>query len=56
MIFVGGMVGWDARGHFPKGFAAQARQLSFLFLRVNRIPVGPIGFRNRFLTLAPTIA
>ncbi len=27
MIFVGGMVGWDARGHFPKGFAAQARQI-----------------------------
>jgi enamine deaminase RidA (YjgF/YER057c/UK114 family) len=26
MIFVGGMVGWDARGRFPKGFAAQARQ------------------------------
>jgi enamine deaminase RidA (YjgF/YER057c/UK114 family) len=27
MIFVGGMVGWDARGHFPKGFVAQARQI-----------------------------
>ena len=26
VIFVGGMVGWDARGNFPKGFAAQARQ------------------------------
>ena len=26
MIFVGGMVGWDARGSFPKGFGAQARQ------------------------------
>ena len=26
MIFVGGMVGWNARGRFPQGFAAQARQ------------------------------
>lgn len=26
MVFVGGMVGWDANGRFPAGFAAQARQ------------------------------
>jgi enamine deaminase RidA (YjgF/YER057c/UK114 family) len=26
MIFVGGMVGWDASGRFPEGFVAQARQ------------------------------
>lgn len=26
MIFVGGMVGWDAGGRFPQGFVAQARQ------------------------------
>ncbi|MCX7315131.1 MAG: RidA family protein [Hyphomicrobiales bacterium] len=25
-VFVGGMVGWDAREKFPKGFVAQARQ------------------------------
>ena len=25
-VFVGGMVGWDARQRFPAGFAAQARQ------------------------------
>lgn len=27
MIFVGGMVGWDARQKFPKGFVAQTEQL-----------------------------
>jgi enamine deaminase RidA (YjgF/YER057c/UK114 family) len=26
MVFVGGMVGWDAEGHFAKGFIAQTRQ------------------------------
>jgi len=26
MVFVGGMVGWDANGRFPAGFVAQARQ------------------------------
>jgi enamine deaminase RidA (YjgF/YER057c/UK114 family) len=26
MVFVGGMVGWDAGGRFPDGFVAQARQ------------------------------
>ncbi len=26
LVFVGGMVGWDANGNFPKGFVAQARQ------------------------------
>ncbi len=26
MVFVGGMVGWDAQGRFPDGFVAQARQ------------------------------
>lgn len=26
MVFVGGMVGWDAKEQFPKGFAAQTRQ------------------------------
>ena len=26
MVFVGGMVGWDASGRFPQGFVAQARQ------------------------------
>ena len=26
MVFVGGMVGWDASGHFPDGFVAQTRQ------------------------------
>jgi enamine deaminase RidA (YjgF/YER057c/UK114 family) len=25
-VFVGGMVGWDAKQRFPEGFAAQARQ------------------------------
>jgi enamine deaminase RidA (YjgF/YER057c/UK114 family) len=25
-VFVGGMVGWDAEGHFPDGFVAQTRQ------------------------------
>ena len=25
MIFVGGMVGWDAKGHFPSDFIAQTR-------------------------------
>jgi enamine deaminase RidA (YjgF/YER057c/UK114 family) len=27
MVFVGGMVGWDARQRFPKGFLAQTEQL-----------------------------
>jgi enamine deaminase RidA (YjgF/YER057c/UK114 family) len=27
MVFVGGMVGWDERGVFPKGFVAQTRQV-----------------------------
>ena len=27
MVFVGGMVGWDARGKFPQGFVAQTKQL-----------------------------
>lgn len=26
MVFVGGMVGWDAKGRFPTSFVAQARQ------------------------------
>jgi enamine deaminase RidA (YjgF/YER057c/UK114 family) len=26
MVFVAGMVGWDAQGRFPAGFVAQARQ------------------------------
>jgi enamine deaminase RidA (YjgF/YER057c/UK114 family) len=26
MVIVGGMVGWDAQGRFPKGFVAQTRQ------------------------------
>jgi enamine deaminase RidA (YjgF/YER057c/UK114 family) len=26
MVFVGGMVGWDAQGRFPDGFVAQTRQ------------------------------
>jgi enamine deaminase RidA (YjgF/YER057c/UK114 family) len=26
MVFVGGMVGWNATGEFPPGFADQARQ------------------------------
>ena len=26
LVFVGGMVGSDAQGHFPAGFVAQARQ------------------------------
>ena len=26
MVFVGGMVGWDASGRFAQGFVAQARQ------------------------------
>ena len=26
LVFVGGMVGWDASGRFPEGFVAQARQ------------------------------
>ncbi len=26
MVFVAGMVGWDAQGHFPEGMAAQVRQ------------------------------
>ena len=26
MVFVGGMVGWDASGKFPDGFVAQTRQ------------------------------
>ena len=26
MVFVGGMVGWDAEGNFPSGFVAQTRQ------------------------------
>ena len=26
MVVVGGMVGWDAQGNFPKGFIAQTRQ------------------------------
>jgi enamine deaminase RidA (YjgF/YER057c/UK114 family) len=26
MIFVGGMVGWDAQGRFPEGFVAQTKQ------------------------------
>jgi enamine deaminase RidA (YjgF/YER057c/UK114 family) len=26
MVFVGGMVGWDASGRFPAGFVAQTRQ------------------------------
>jgi enamine deaminase RidA (YjgF/YER057c/UK114 family) len=25
-VFVAGMVGWDAQGHFPQGLAAQVRQ------------------------------
>ena len=27
MVFVGGMVGWDAHGKFPHGFVAQTKQL-----------------------------
>lgn len=27
MVFVGGMVGWDAQQRFPKGFLAQTEQL-----------------------------
>jgi enamine deaminase RidA (YjgF/YER057c/UK114 family) len=27
MVFVGGMVGWDAQEQFPDGFVAQAKQL-----------------------------
>ena len=26
MVFVGGMVGWDANGRFPDGFVAQTRR------------------------------
>ncbi len=26
MVFVGGMIGWDAQGRFPDGFVAQTRQ------------------------------
>jgi len=26
MVYVGGMVGWDARENFPSGFVAQTRQ------------------------------
>lgn len=26
MVFVGGMIGWDASGRFPQGFVAQSRQ------------------------------
>jgi len=26
LIFVGGMIGWDAQGRFPEGLAAQIRQ------------------------------
>jgi len=26
VVFVGGMVGWDASGRFPEGFVAQTRQ------------------------------
>jgi enamine deaminase RidA (YjgF/YER057c/UK114 family) len=26
MVFVGGMIGWDAEGRFAKGFVAQTRQ------------------------------
>jgi enamine deaminase RidA (YjgF/YER057c/UK114 family) len=26
MVFVGGMIGWDAQGRFPAGFIAQTRQ------------------------------
>lgn len=31
-IFTGGLVGWDAKGRFPEGFVAQARQ-TFLNIR-----------------------
>jgi enamine deaminase RidA (YjgF/YER057c/UK114 family) len=27
MVFVGGMIGWDAQGKLPKGFVAQTKQL-----------------------------
>jgi hypothetical protein len=43
--------GWPRRTMVP----APLIQLSFLFLRVNRVPVSLISFRNRFLALAPTI-
>ena len=36
--------------------AKRAVGLSLLFLRENRVPVFLIGFRNRFLALAPAIA
>ncbi len=26
MVFTGGLIGWDAAGHFPDGFVGQARQ------------------------------
>ena len=39
------------------GLPAPSIQLSFLLLvRVNRVPVILISFRNRFLALAPTVA
>jgi len=34
----------------------KAAELSFLFLRENRVPIVLISFRNRFLALAPAIA
>ena len=36
--------------------AKKAAELSFLFLRKNRVPIVLISFRNRFLALAPAIA
>jgi enamine deaminase RidA (YjgF/YER057c/UK114 family) len=35
-VFVGGMVGWDAHGRFPQGFAAQARQVLMNIVAVLR--------------------
>ena len=42
MVFVGGMVGWDASGNFPDGFVAQARQaLENIVAVVNEGGAGP---------------
>ena len=35
-VLVGGQIGWDANGHFPPGFVAQARQTLANILAVLR--------------------
>jgi enamine deaminase RidA (YjgF/YER057c/UK114 family) len=37
MIFTGGLIGWDAAGHFPADFAGQTRQVLVNTLAVLRL-------------------